>query len=292
VIYRVAHLTEYAYAQPVSVCHNLLHLRPRERSVQRCLTSDLAIRPKPVVLHDRLDVFANRTTDFTIEELHRELVIEATSEVELDAVPPPDPASDCAWEDAQRVLRAKRDPDALERYRLCFDSPLVAASEALRGFAEPSFPAGRPLLEATADLCSRIHREFVYEPGATTVATSPDELLELRRGVCQDFAHVAIGCLRSLGLAARYVSGYLVTGRVRDAGSTELVGADASHAWLAVWSPALGWVDLDPTNDLLPSDRHITVAWGRDYGDVSPIRGVVMGGGQHTVNVSVEVVAA
>jgi transglutaminase-like putative cysteine protease len=253
------------------------------------LTSELAIRPKPRVLHDRLDVFANRATDFTIEELHRELVIEATSEVELETAPPPDPASDCAWEEAHRVLRAGRDPDALARYQLCFDSPLVAASDALRAFAEPSFAPERPLLEGAADLCSRIHREFAYEPGVTTVATSPDELLGLRRGVCQDFAHVAIGCLRSLGLAARYVSGYLVTGRVRGAESAELVGADASHAWLAVWSPALGWVDLDPTNDLLPDDRHITVAWGRDYGDVSPIRGVVMGGGQHTVSVSVEV---
>jgi transglutaminase-like putative cysteine protease len=244
------------------------------------------------VLTDQIDVFGNPTTFFTVQELHRELSIEAASEIELEPAEPPDRALDQPWEGVRELLRATRSADGLERYFLSFDSPLVRASEALREFAAPSFPPGRPLLEAALDLCSRIHREFTYEPGSTTVATAPEQTLRLGRGVCQDFAHLQIACLRSLGLAARYVSGYLVTGRAaRDAGGP-LVGADASHAWLSVWLPELDWVDLDPTNDLIPGDRHLTIAWGRDYGDVSPVKGVVLGGGEHTVRVGVEVVSA
>ena len=175
----------------------------------------------------------------------------------------------------------------MEACSFTFDSHYVKRSPALAEYATPSFAPGRPILDATADLSARIHREFRYDAKATTISTPLAEVLANRHGVCQDFAHLAIGCLRSLGLAARYVSGYLESrpppGRAR------LVGADASHAWLAVFAPGLGWVDFDPTNNVLPSERHLTLAWGRDYGDVSPIRGVILGGGSHTMSISVDV---
>jgi transglutaminase-like putative cysteine protease len=288
--YRVTHRTRYAYSQAVSVCHNLLHLRPRPRPHQRPAGTLLAVDPVPAILTDHEDAFGNPTTFAIIQELHRTLAVEAVTEVELEPTPPP-AATAVAWEEARARLRAGRDVEGLACYQLAFDSPLVRASETLRDYATPSFPPGRPLLEAALDLSSRIHRELAYRPGATTVHTTPEETLRLGRGVCQDFAHLAIGCLRSLGLAARYVSGYLVTGRSATSDAATLAGADASHAWLGVWLPDAGWVDLDPTNDLVPHDRHVTVAWGRDYGDVCPIKGVILGGGEHAVQVAVEVAA-
>jgi transglutaminase-like putative cysteine protease len=175
----------------------------------------------------------------------------------------------------------------LEPYSFTFDSHYVRRSPALAEYAAPSFAPGRPILDAVADLSARIHREFRYDAKATTIATPLAEVLAHRHGVCQDFAHLAIGCLRSLGLAARYVSGYLESRA--PPGRERLVGADASHAWLAVFSPGLGWVDFDPTNNVLPSERHLTIAWGRDYDDVSPIKGVILGGGSHTMTISVDV---
>ena len=286
--YRVIHRTVYEYRHPVSVCHNLFHLRPRTAPHQRALGTTVTVDPEPAVLTVRSDFFGNPTTFAIVQQLHRMLAVEATSEVELEPVTPPDPIATSPWETVHAALRAERDAAMLERYLFAFDSPLVHASDALRAYAAPSFPAGRPILLGAIDLSSRIHAHLTYDPGATTVATTPDETLALRRGVCQDFAHLAIGCLRALGLAARYVSGYLVTGRTAAEQSDDLVGADASHAWLSVWTPDFDWVDLDPTNDRIPTDRHITVAWGRDYGDVSPIKGVILGGGEHTIEVAVE----
>jgi transglutaminase-like putative cysteine protease len=288
--YRVTHRTIYSYSQPVSVCHNLFHLRPRPSALQQCNRSSLAIDPLPAVVTDRSDFFGNPTTFAIVQQLHRTLSVEAVSEVDLGRRTPPDPAESTPWEAVRDAVRAGRDPAMLERYVLCFDSPMVRVSDALREYALPSFPEGRPVLEATVELSSRIHRDLAYEPGATTVGTTPDETLALRRGVCQDFAHLAIGCLRALGLPARYVSGYLVTGRGAPS-EAALTGADASHAWLAVWTPEHDWVDVDPTNDQIPTDRHITLAWGRDYSDVSPIRGVILGGGDHKTRVVVEVAA-
>ena len=183
-------------------------------------------------------------------------------------------------------LRGDRSAAGLEAYQFVFDSPYVAASAELLTYAASSFTPRRPLLEAVWDLTGRIHTEFTYDPDATAVNTPLSDVLRHRRGVCQDFAHLQIGCLRALGLAVRYVSGYLVT---QSSGSNPLVGAEASHAWLSVFCPGHGWVDVDPTNNLWPSDRHITVAIGRDYGDVSPIKGVFLGGGDHTMEVAVDV---
>jgi len=165
---------------------------------------------------------------------------------------------------------------------------LIAGSPVLAEYTAPSFTKERPLLEAVADLTGRIHRDFTFDRTATTVATPLQTVFRTRRGVCQDFAHLEIACLRSLGLAARYVSGYLES--VPPPDQPRLTGADASHAWVSVFCPPVGWVDVDPTNDVLADERHVTVAWGRDYGDVSPLRGVILGGGQHALHVGVSVV--
>ncbi len=184
-------------------------------------------------------------------------------------------------------IRGDLRPQGLEAYEFTFDSPHIRKSDELADYAEPSFPRNRPLLQSVLELNSRIHADFKYVPESTTISTTLPEVMKLRRGVCQDFAHLMIGCLRSLGLSARYVSGYLRT--LPPPGKPRLVGADASHAWVAVYFPGVGWVDFDPTNDKIPSTEHITLAWGRDYGDVSPIRGSLLGGGGQTVRVSVDV---
>jgi transglutaminase-like putative cysteine protease len=184
-------------------------------------------------------------------------------------------------------VRRDRSPGALEAFEYVFDSPFVAASEALADYARPSFPPGRPLAEALHHFSHRIHGEFTYDPTATTLDTPVEEALRERHGVCQDYSHVMIGGLRSLGLPARYVSGYLASAsRPAD---TELIGAEASHAWVAAWCPNLGWLEADPTNDMIPGDRHVVLAWGRDYDDVSPVKGVTLGGGSHGVEVRVSV---
>jgi transglutaminase-like putative cysteine protease len=286
--YRVAHTTRYDYSQPVSLCHNLAHLAPRDIPRQRCCLTSLSIVPQPAVVRRHRDYFGNEAVFFTIQEPHRQLVIEATHVLRLTPEPSPDAAASAPWEEVRDGLPADRSPAALEAYQFAFDSSCVQASAALADYARPSFPAGRPFLEAVLDLTQRIHRDFVYDPRATTVATPVEEVLAHHRGVCQDFAHLQIGCLRSLGLPARYVSGYLCT--TASAGQPRLIGTDASHAWLSVWCPRLGWVDVDPTNNQIPTDRHLLLAWGRDYDDVSPIKGVLLGGSRHGVHVAVAVV--
>lgn len=197
------------------------------------------------------------------------------------------PAVTLPWETVRDRLRLDRAAEVLDAYQFAFDSPHVALDDDAHAYATASFPPGRPILDGVADLTRRIHAEFAYDPSATTVATPVGDVLRQRRGVCQDFAHLEIACLRTLGLAARYVSGYILT--TPPPGAPRLVGADASHAWLAVWVGDEGWIDVDPTNDQLPRDQHVTVAWGRDYGDVSPLRGVVLGGGEHRMTVAVDV---
>jgi transglutaminase-like putative cysteine protease len=201
--------------------------------------------------------------------------------------PPNDLAASPSAETVRAAVRRPTTRDLLDACAMVFDSPHVAASERLAAYARPSFAPGRPVLEAARELVHRIHADFTYDPHATTIATPLVEVLERRRGVCQDFAHLAIGCLRSLRLPARYVSGYLLTHP--PPGQPKLVGADASHAWFAVFVPGAGWFDFDPTNDLVPADEHVSVAVGRDYDDVTPLRGVIQGGGAHEVTVQVDV---
>jgi transglutaminase-like putative cysteine protease len=285
--YRVTHTTTYHYGKVVSLCHNLVHLTPRTCARQTCLFSQLEMTPAPKLFVEQADFFGNRATYFMVEEPHEQLTVKAVSETEVVPFAAPDPVVTPPWESVRAFLEQDRSPQGLEAGQFVYDSPYIKVSPELAGYAAPSFPAGRPVLEAALDLTRRIHQDFRYDPKATTVATPLHKVLEIRRGVCQDFAHLHIGCLRALGLSARYVSGYLRTDP--PPGQERLVGVDASHAWLSVYCPGFGWVDLDPTNDLIPSDGHLMLAWGRDYDDVSPVKGVNLGGGRHSVRVGVDV---
>lgn len=285
--YKITHTTTYTYADTVPVCHNEIFLTPREDRHQACRFHRLSVKPQPAVMMRRQDFFGNLAHHFTIQDGHRRLSVTATSRVEIRPRRPPDVAASPPWESLCARLESDRSPRGIEACQFVFDSPCIERSAELADFARPSFPPGRPLLDAVRDLTRRIHAEFHYDADATAVHTRPDEVLRLRRGVCQDFAHVQIGCLRSLGLAARYVSGYLRT--IPPPGQPRLIGVDTSHAWLSVYAGDAGWIDVDPTNNLWPTDDHITLAWGRDYSDVCPIKGVFIGGGPHTMSVAVDV---
>jgi transglutaminase-like putative cysteine protease len=234
-----------------------------------------------------VDYFGNATTTFTLLEPHERLVVEATSELEVNAALLPDFAGSPSWESVRDALPHDYTDEDLNACQFVFDSERVKGRPELADYAGASFTKGRPLLEAVLDLTHRINHDFRFDTEATEVSTPVETFFEKRRGVCQDFSHLQIACMRSLGLPARYVSGYLRT--LPPPGGTRLVGADASHAWCAAWSPGAGWVDFDPTNNCVPSDGHITVAWGRDYSDVSPIHGVLLGGARHTLDTGVDV---
>lgn len=285
--YALTHRTTYRYRSDVAVSHHLARLRPRELPWQQVSGFELQVDPLPVVADERIDWYGNPTNFFSIGSPHEKLTVTARSWVTVATPLLPIAAQTPPWESVRR--RCASDvltPDsAVGEFR--FDSPHIARKAAFAEYAVPSFPRDRPLLEAVSDLTARIYREFKFDARATTVATPLDEVLQHRRGVCQDFAHLAIASLRSLGLPARYVSGYLET--QPPPGRARLVGADASHAWFAVWCPGHGWIDADPTNNIFPGDRHVTVAWGRDFSDVSPLRGVAVGGGDHALGVSVDV---
>jgi transglutaminase-like putative cysteine protease len=273
--YRVEHTTRYTYEHPASLCHGDGRLVPRTLPGQRVLRSELRIDPAPASLAERDDFFGNRALFFSVEGPHDRLEVRCVSEVEVADRPAPRLEQSQAWETARAQAWSGAPPPPGEARAFALESPAIPLSAELEAFARPSFAPGRPLLGAVADLMGRIHGEFAYAPESTTVATPVAEVLRLRRGVCQDFAHLALGCLRSLGLAGRYVSGYLET--LPPPGRPRLVGADASHAWCSLHVPGFGWLDLDPTNDQVPTTRHVTVGWGRDYRDVTPVRGVVIG---------------
>ena len=288
--YRVTHITTYTGKEPVSVGHNEARLKPRECPGQQCVRHKLKITPRPSIQSDEIDYFGNPLTLFGFSQGYDELQV--TSEIDIvvepRAVLPPTSPS---WNQVAQALRTHKTPETLAAYEFVFPSPQSDFFDELKAYAEESFLQDRPILEALKDLTSRIHADFQYDPRATTVTTAVPEVFDLRRGVCQDFAHLEIAALRSLGLAARYVSGYLRTDP--PPGKPRLIGADASHAWLSVFcGPKVGWVDVDPTNDKFSSTDHITIAWGRDYGDVTPLKGVFVGGGTHMLSVSVDVVAA
>lgn len=289
--YRVTHVTEYRYEAPVGLCYNLARLIPRDLpGQQRLLSSRLQIEPFPNDHCQGCDFFGNRTDYFSIQQPHDLLKVTAVSEVELGGAAQNglfEAGSGLAWEAVRETLRQDRSPTGLEAFQYTLDSPMLACAEDLTAYALPSFSAGRPFAEAVADLMGRIFADFTFDPAFSTVATPLREVLEHRSGVCQDFAHLGIACLRSLGLAARYVSGYIETDP--PPGRERLVGADASHAWFSVYQPGQGWSDYDPTNNQRPAQRHITVAWGRDYSDVTPLKGVAYGGGEHELRVAVDV---
>jgi len=287
-IYRIVHETEYSYGDPVSTSHHLLHLVPRAYERQIARGGELEVTPAPAVLSERSDYFGNRCTYFELREPHRNLRVVARREIEIvpAAAPLPDDGGP-AWEAVRDQIRHPTSADELHAYELTFESPFVRIPEEAVRYAQESFLPGRPILFAVADLMHRIHDDLIYDAQATVVSTPVAEVLRLGRGVCQDFAHLQIACLRAMGLPARYVSGYLVT--TPPPGKPRLVGADASHAWVGAYCPGAGWVHFDPTNDCVPDDKHITIAWGRDFGDVTPMRGVIIGGNRHDLRVSVDV---
>jgi transglutaminase-like putative cysteine protease len=288
VIYRVRHQTIYDYLEPVSVSHHAVRLTPRNLRGQQCRSSELSVWPTPPFhASSHSDYFGNTVTSFTLPEAHSRMSVEAMSELEVHALPTPVLSDSPAWESVRDTVDSDLTQEGLAAFQFVFDSLRVSAKPPLADYARESFPQRRPLLEAVLDLTARIHQDFRFDAKATEVTTPVETFFEKRRGVCQDFSHLQIACMRSLGLPARYVSGYLRT--VPPKGRPRLVGADASHAWCSAWCPGFGWVDFDPTNNCLPTDGHITLAWGRDYSDVSPIRGVLLGGAKHSLKVGVDV---
>ena len=287
--YRVTHRTVYEYAAPVAVSQHVTRLEPRASKTQACEDFSLNIFPEPALRKWRQDYFGNRLCFFTIQETHSRLEIIAHSRVTVTSRKLPACESTPAWEAVAGLFRDPVSPEVVEPYQFVFDSSQVRASFELADYALASFALETPLLAGVADLTRRIFTDFKYDPKATTVATPLEEVLRTRRGVCQDFAHLGIACLRSLGLPARYVSGYLRTHP--PAGQPRHFGADASHAWFRVFCPGAGWVDFDPTNNVQPAEEHIVVAYGRDFDDVSPVAGILTGGGKHLVKVSVDVEA-
>jgi transglutaminase-like putative cysteine protease len=280
--YRVRHATAYTYASDVVHSHQLLHLVPRPGPYQQCLEHSIDIQPVAFRRREQIDAFGNPVTRVEFEHPHRELQVTTDMEVEIHPRPGIPAADTIPWDRlAARFAYTGRSParDDLEATRFRSESPYVRVKQMFADYADDCFPAGRPLLVCAQELMTKLHTELMYAPGATTIATPVTEVLEIRRGVCQDFAHLMISCLRSRGLAARYVSGYV----------RSLVGSAASHAWVAVYTPPFGWLELDPTNDTMVGTDHIAVAWGRDFGDVSPLRGIILGGGAHHLAVDVQV---
>ncbi|MBA5981785.1 transglutaminase family protein [Pseudomonas sp. Y5-11] len=289
-LYQILHDTCYHYDSPVSLAQQLAHLWPRECAWQRCTEQQLLISPQPTTRRDELDVFGNPLTRLAFERPHDELQVNARLTVEVLARPLADFNLSPAWEQTRNALTYSSQPlsaELLEACRYRFQSPYVHLKRSFVEFSESCFPPGKPLLLGVQDLMQKIFSEFTFDAEATQVATPLVEVLERRRGVCQDFAHLMLACVRSRGLAARYISGYLLT--QPPPGQPRLIGADASHAWVSVFCPVSGWVDFDPTNNVQPALEHITLAWGRDFSDVSPLRGVILGGGSHDPEVRVTV---
>ena len=287
--YRVTHRTEYRYEQPMTDGYTVAHLLPRDTPLQRVEEATVEIEPDPAEYDEFTDVFGNRVTQFGVHRPHDHLVVESRSVVVLTpntGLGPGEP-----WEDVAALVRDARDETALAVAPFRASCQLVDLRRfgaELAAIVAPVMVPGRGVIDVARELCHLVHTQFAFDPTSTDVSTPLGEVLANRRGVCQDFAHLTVGCLRAYGLAARYVSGYIET--EPPPGQERLVGADASHAWCSVWSPGVGWVDFDPTNDHLPVIRHVTVGWGRDYGDVTPVRGVVIGpSAAQTLAVAVDV---
>ena len=289
-IFEVSHKTVYYYTAPVAQAHHLVHLAPRPHERQRIIRHTLLIEPAPASRSDFTDYFGNPASTVAIESGHSELLIHSHGVIEVQSPQSLDLSASPPWDQLAAELAPQNKPYDIDVIQYLMPSQQIALMQELIDFARPSFKPGRPVLECARDLTSRIYNEFTYDDVATDVATTIEDVLKIRRGVCQDFAHVLIGAMRAFCLPARYVSGYLLTRPPE--GKEKLVGADASHAWVSVWAPGIGWVDFDPTNNIIPQDEHITIAYGRDFLDVSPVTGVLLGGGAHQVEVAVDVVPA
>lgn len=287
-VYAVRHRTIYAYAEPVELSVNQARLRPRELAGQRLTHFALEAEPGLEDVREETDYFGNAAACFKVAGAHKRFEITAHSRVDVSWAGRGGPPDSPAWEDVARDTREGASPEAQEALQFTLDSPMVKPFPELREYAAAAFPPGRPAAEGAHRLMQRIHRDFRFLPGSTGLKTTLEMVFQIRCGVCQDFSHLMIGCLRSLGLPARYVSGYIET--LPKPGRPKLVGADATHAWVSLFVPGAGWIDFDPTNRLFPGPQHITVAWGRDFSDVSPLRGVLYGGGAQKLKVEVDVI--
>ena len=286
--YQITHRTQYRYQQDTANCYNLACMLPRAMSYQKVESSRLQVNPAPSSQYQSRDFFGNQQTFFHIGALHSQLEVTVVSQVEAMRRYVAGPLeSSMPWDDLTRHLAQSTYDAALDARLFSHGTRMTPCDPLLAEFARQDFKPGVPVLEAARRLAHRIFEEFTFEPGFTTLATPVRTVLETKRGVCQDFAQLAISALRSLGLPVRYVSGYLET--LPPPGQARLVGADASHAWFSVFDPVLGWIDFDPTNDMMPDERHITVAFGRDYADVVPLKGLMSGGGEHQLKVEVDV---
>jgi transglutaminase-like putative cysteine protease len=289
--YRLRHTTSYRYSWAVDLSHHMLHLALPDLPRQRVKSCQISTSPDAGTRQEQHDHFGNRVAYLTVAELHTRFDVELRAEVEVDPLVPPDPEVTPAWESVRDALAGDGFPVSVAESEFAQDSPLAQPDDAIMAYAAASFTAGRPVLAAARELTARIYKDFRYDPAATEVFTPVAAVMQKRAGVCQDFAHLQIAMLRGFGLAARYVSGYIRTLRPGDEPGSGLRGADASHAWISVWCGTdHGWIDLDPTNNLICSEEHVTAAIGRDYGDISPVRGVVLGGGPHRIGVAVELV--
>lgn len=285
--YKISHRTTYSYDDDVSDSLGIAYLVPRELPWQQVLSTELVVSPAATDRSEDLDYYGNTATYFQVTERHKVLEILATSEVESQADEHSDEALAVPWEQARPGERSDV-ADAWKVHDLALPSPLADQTPDAHAYAAVSLTPGRPVGEAVVDLMHRIHADFAYDKTATTITTTIDDIFEKHAGVCQDFAHLTLACLRSHGLAVRYISGYLAT--TPPPGKERIVGADATHAWAAVWIPGDGWLALDPTNDQLVNDRYVTVAWGRDYADVPPVKGVIFTEAKtSTLNVQVDV---
>ena len=285
--FSINHRTTFSYSQRVSISHHVLHLTPRALSYQPCQRSGIVVDPVPSIRSEGVDYFGNPVTHLTVQTSHLKLEVHANAQVDVTPPLPLDLHQSPTWEEVCRQAEQSEDAESRDAYQFVFDSPYISGCEATYDLVKDCFPPAQPLLSGIMALTTRIYQEFTYKGGVTDVSTPIKEILKTRKGVCQDFAHLQIACLRNLGIPARYVSGYLLTHPPE--GKEKLVGSDASHAWLSTWCPGIGWVDFDPTNNLIPRGEHITLAWGRDYGDVSPINGFMIGGGEHSLSVAVDV---
>lgn len=287
--YRVTHSTHYDYTETVTLCHNQARLTPSSEGRQQCRRYLLTVDPTPKIVRERRDYFGNRVIYFGVEAPHTELVVNMVSEVVTEAAPAQlQLGAERPWEQVRDAVARGEDAELRMVQQFLCDSPLVRTMPELSAYAMESFTPGRGIMEASLDLTHRIYTDFSYDPTATTISTPLDQVWKERRGVCQDFAQLAISALRGIGLPAGYVSGYLET--LPPEGGKKLVGSDASHAWVSLYLPDVGWLEFDPTNDQMPTEQYIVLARGRDYADVAPLNGVIYGGGPHTMKVSVDVV--
>lgn len=286
--YLVRHRTTYRYLQDVSHSWHLAHLRPRVTPLQAVHDSSISLSLEPATRVAREDYFQNACEWFSIDQPHTHLEVLAQSRVTVQPAPERTSRDSIAWEAVRLKLETPQDEEERDAVQYLFDSPMIKFDSAIGEYGAVSFPPSRPALAGAMELMHRIHQDFRYDTSVTDVTTPVDRVFEIRAGVCQDLAHVGIAALRAVGLPARYVSGYLLT--QPPPGKPRLLGADASHAWFSVWAPPFGWVDLDPTNDIPVGESHVTAAWGRDYGDVAPVAGIILGGHDHVVDVAVDVI--